>query len=420
MTNVNQVIDETYQLWLYHAPFLYDFCTTHVLEWPTHTVAWLADSRRAIPLRDYSVAQVATGTVCNETNYVTVHHCFLHSAIDDEEVYTEEEVAAFRGYQGQFGDVAALMQRHCRFVHEGPVTKIAPLPQQAHVLAVRGRTSTISIVDIARRRAEPDDTTPRPDMRLKGHKREGYGMEWNPIEMGQLATASNDMSVNIYSLEADIDLCGTRPTTDLGPVSKLAGHSDLVEDVTWHPQHGSMLASCGFDKTVKIWDLRAGTDAKQSETVHRDFVHSVAFHPTAVFVLATASSDKAVRVWDIRNFSKPAAEFVGHTDAVHGAKWAPFSDSVIMSYGADRVVNCWDIAKIGQYVEGDDEHAPPELVFKHTGHTAHVREASWAPFPEDEWTVASVDDNNNLMLWSPHDEVYNDEQDLDNYNTDVV
>lgn len=53
-------------------------------------------------------------------------------------------------------------------------------------------------------------------------------------------------------------------------------------------------------------------------------------------------------------------------------------------------------------------------------HTAQVREAAWAPFEEDEWTVASVDDNNNLMMWSPHDEVYNDEQDLDNYNTDVV
>jgi histone-binding protein RBBP4 len=420
MTNVNQVVDEAYQLWLYHAPYLYDFCTTHVLEFPSHTVAWMSDSRRAIPLRDYAVAQIATGTVSQGVNYVTINHCFVHTPLDEEEIYSEEEIAAFRGYQGQFGDVSALMQRHCRFVHDGPVSLIVPLPQRPQILAVRGRNQFISVTDIGRRRAEPEDDTPKPDMRLKGHKREGYGMDWNPIEEGTLATASADTSICIYKLEADLGLCGTRPTVDLSPAATLSGHSDVVDGVSWHPHHSTVLASCSFDKQLRIWDLRAGSGARQSETVHRDAVHSVQFHPTADFVLATGSADNAVRVWDMRNFSAPAAEFVGHTDAIHGVKWAPFSDSVLMSYGADRTVICWDIGKIGQHVDGDDDHAPPELVFKHTGHTAHVREASWAPFAEDEWTVASVDDNNMLMLWSPHDDIYNDEMDLDNYNTEVV
>lgn len=422
MTDVNQLVDETYQLWLYHAPYLYDFCTTHVLEYPSHTVAWLADSRRAIPLRDYSVAQVATGTVSKGTNYVTVHHVFLHEPLDDEaaEDYTEDDVAAFRGYQGSFGDVAALMQRHCRFVHDGPVTNICPVPQRPQVLAVRGRNTTISVVDIGRRRPEPESDVPRPDVVLKGHKREGYGMAWNATEEGRLATASADERVNIYDLSADIEQLGTRPTYETMPMAQMVGHRDVVDDVSWHPQHNSVLASVSLDKELRIWDMRSGSEARQTETIHRDAVHAVHFHPTALFVLATCSADKSVRVWDMRNLSRPAAELVGHTDAVMGTKWAPFSDSVLLSYGVDRQVLCWDISKIGQQVEGDDEHAPPELVFKHLGHTAQVREASWAPFDEDEWTVASVDDNNLMMLWSPHADVYNDELDLENYNTDVV
>jgi histone-binding protein RBBP4 len=126
-------------------------------------------------------------------------------------------------------------------------------------------------------------------------------------------------------------------------------------------------------------------------------------------------------VWDIRSFRKPIGELVGHTDAVHGVKWAPFNDTVLMSYGVDRTVICWDLANLNtKPVEEDDDHANPELVFKHCGHTATVRDAVWAPFDDDEWTVASVDDNNLLQLWAPHEEVYNDEQDADQYNTDVV
>jgi histone-binding protein RBBP4 len=420
MTDVNTAIDEGYQLWLYHAPYLYDFCTTHVLEYPTHSVAWMEDSRRAIPLRDYAVAQVVTGSVSAETNYVTVNHVFLHTPLDEDEEHSEEDVAAFRGYQGQFGDVAALMQRHCRYVHEGPVTLIRPMPSRPQMLAVRGRMNTISVTDIGRRRPEPEDTVPRPDMRLRGHRREGYGMEWNALEEGRLATASADTTVNVYDLNADLDLCGTRPTVDIGPLATLKGHTDAVEDLSWHPQHSTVLASAGFDKAVRVWDLRSANVCRQDGVIHRDFVHGIDFHPTALFVFATCAADNSVRVWDMRKLSEPAAELVGHLGPVHGVKWAPFSDGVLMSYGADRQVICWDISKIGQHIEGDDQHAPPEMVFRHTGHTAQVREASWAPFSEDEWTVASVDDNNTLMLWSPHDEVYNDEVDLENYNQDVV
>ena len=35
------------------------------------------------------------------------------------------------------------------------------------------------------------------------------------------------------------------------------GHSDSVDQLTWHPSHGDQLATASGDKTVRLWDARS-------------------------------------------------------------------------------------------------------------------------------------------------------------------
>lgn len=86
-----------------------------------------------------------------------------------------------------------------------------------------------------------------PVYQFKGHRTEGYALDWSLCEKGLLATGDCAGLIHITSpVEGGW-------TTDATPFQD---HADSVEDLQWSPSESTVFASCSVDRTVRIWDTR--------------------------------------------------------------------------------------------------------------------------------------------------------------------
>ena len=128
-----------------------------------------------------------------------------------------------------------------------------------------------------------------PDLRLAGHRTEGYGLAWSPHTEGRLLSGSDDAQICLW------DVAGApRGARTLDAASTFREHLGVVEDVAWHGTLPHVFGSVGDDRQLILWDARAARSSAATEA-HGAEVNCLHFNPFNEFVLATGSADKTVR-----------------------------------------------------------------------------------------------------------------------------
>jgi ribosome assembly protein 4 len=125
-------------------------------------------------------------------------------------------------------------------------------------------------------------------------------------------------------------------STSNKPIARMTGHQALVTQVVFSPD-GRWIASCSFDKSVKLWNASTGAFVA-SFRGHVGSVYQIAFSADSRF-LVSASKDATVKIWSVRT-KQLHSELAGHRDEVYAIDWAP-NGQYVASGGKDRVLKIW-------------------------------------------------------------------------------
>ncbi|KAG0564781.1 hypothetical protein KC19_8G139600 [Ceratodon purpureus] len=397
-----RLVNEEYKIWKKNMPFLYDLVITHALEWPSLTVQWLPTSEEPVG-KDYSLQRLIVGTHTsdNEPNYLMIAQVQL--PLEDSEnnarQYDDE-----RGDLGGFGCSSRKVQVVQQINHEGEVNRARYMPQNPFYIATKTVSAEVYVFDYSKHPSKPpQDGQCNPDIRLRGHKTEGYGLSWSPNKDGHLLSGSDDAQICLWDIRG-----APKQNRVVEALQIFQGHAGVVEDVAWHVQYEYLFGSVGDDRQLLIWDTRAAPTDKPLHAAHQAGVNCLAFNPKNEWVLATGSADTTVALYDLRNISRSLHTFVNHTEEVLQIGWSPNNETILASCGADRRLMVWDLSKIDEEQTPEDaEDGPPELLFIHGGHTSKISDFSWNR--SEDFLIASVAEDNILQIWEMAENIYHDE-----------
>lgn len=169
--------------------------------------------------------------------------------------------------------------------------------------------------------------------RLSGHRANVKCVEFVGSEGMAVAAGSSDNCVGVWDTESGALL------------GMLEGHTSRVWDVSSAPS-GRLLASGSADGTVRLWSAQQASDAKHAcvgvlgGAHDAGDVYSVQFHPGESH-LVSGGYDKTLRLHDVRT-GQVIKTFVGHQAAVSSVAFNPYGN-LIISGSKDSTIKFWDI-----------------------------------------------------------------------------
>jgi WD40 repeat protein len=164
------------------------------------------------------------------------------------------------------------------------------------------------------------------------------------------------------------------------PFKRIEAHRDVIQDLAFSPD-GTMLASCGYDRLIKLWDTATGEEIRQLKD-HSDAVYSVSFSADGM-LLASGAADRAVKVWDVAS-GKRLYTLGESTDWVYGVAWSP-AGHLLAAGGVDKSIRVWEAGTQG----GKVVHS----VFAHEGPVTRVA------YSKDGKTLYSVGEDHSVKAW---------------------
>lgn len=388
-------IKEEYQLWRKNCKFMYEFVSETALTWPSLTVQWLPEYQ----VDDVIDAKLLLGTHTsgNDQEYLKLASTKLPkvavsavSAVSSSETETETESKP---------KVSSIIKISKKFPVDSEINRARYMPQDSNIVASLLNSGKIDLFDLREGSLYANFQT---------NTENDYCLSWNKYTKGHLLTSleNNKMALR------DVNNISGDNGDSAGLILELSGHSDAINDVSWHSTDANLLASVSDDECMLLFDVRTPKEAVASYySAGSQGINSIAFSPFTGNLIALGGANSNINLVDLRMLTKASQDaqkneqkrgllhtMMGHGDAITCMEFSPHLDGILASGSQDRRVIIWDPKKIGEeQVQEDAEDGSPEIFMMHAGHTGAITDLSWCPF--SEWTLATLADDNIVHLW---------------------
>lgn len=85
---------------------------------------------------------------------------------------------------------------------DGEVNKARYMPQKPTIVGAKTSGTDVIVFDCAKHEGKAQGGDFDPDLRLRGHDKEGYGLSWNPSKEGYILSGSHDCKICFWDVSA--------------------------------------------------------------------------------------------------------------------------------------------------------------------------------------------------------------------------
>lgn len=390
-------IDILRLLWRKQVPYLYDLVVTHRREAPVAAVAWLPGSLRH------------TGGALQQRMVVSSR---ARSSSSSSELLLLSVTLPGPAFGSGSKEAPQRIVVTHRFPHDGPADRISCSPHRLSLISTRNSRGDVLIFDFSTWGSTADASSSRePNLRLCsksiGSVADAAGLVWDPWKPEHLLAAGPGPVANIW------DCSSAKIVAQFA----VGSGSAPAADVTFCPSRRDVLAACGNDGRLLIFDTRTHKAPMASVAAHDGGAHCAAFGgEQGDALLASGGADGIVRLWDPRALGRSELKKMAlcslswpsrsdrQSAPVRRLAWSPpccsgssESGGVLAAALASGRVLLWDICGIAlpepeTSAEPRDvplgAETPPGLLFVHGGHVGHpVADVAWSV--EVPWLLAS-------------------------------
>merc|ERR1711959_705636 len=108
------------------------------------------------------------------------------------------------------------------------------MPQNPFVVATKTGHEAVHVFYLPKHPSEPTSSEVKPQLKLSGHQKEGFGLSWNLFSEGLLLSGAADGKICLW----DVQAVPKDQTDKVMPTSTFSGeHKGAVESVEWNIIH---------------------------------------------------------------------------------------------------------------------------------------------------------------------------------------